>query len=359
MTGAITSFSAMAIAVRELKGAHDTFEIMAVRSAVGLLIVLAVAFATRRLGEVSAQRLGGHVLRNAIHFTGQNLWILAVTLIPLAQVFALEFTTPIWVLLLSPFFLGEHITRLRVLAAVLGFVGILVVARPDLAGANTAGANLGMAAAAASAVCFALTGITTKVLTRRESIVSIMFWLTLLQLVFGAALALWDGVVRWPTAATLPWLVLIGVTGVVAHFCLTHGYHLNIEIKPTPGIEAFTGKMVAQEAARLWQGAKVPPLLTSFKPEALAAAEQTAPLLPRGLLLDKLWADWLPTAQALTCMAVVCHYKLWDTAAVAQVHAADMKCLSYTVNDALTAQHLLALGIDGLITDRVDVFDPD
>ncbi|WP_300709118.1 glycerophosphodiester phosphodiesterase [Limnohabitans sp.] len=145
----------------------------------------------------------------------------------------------------------------------------------------------------------------------------------------------------------------------VAHFCLTHGYHLNIEIKPTPGIEAFTGKMVAQEAARLWQGAKVPPLLTSFKPEALAAAEQTAPLLPRGLLLDHFWADWLPTAQALTCMAVVCHYKLWDTAAVAQVHAADMKCLSYTVNDALTAQHLLALGIDGLITDRVDLFDPD
>jgi len=226
MTGAITSFSAMAIAVRELKGAHDTFEIMAVRSAVGLLIVLAVALATGRLREVSAQRLGGHVLRNAIHFTGQNLWILAVTLIPLAQVFALEFTTPIWVLLLSPFFLGERITRLRVLAAVLGFVGILVVARPGLAGSNSGGANLGMAAAAASAVCFALTGITTKVLTRRESIVSIMFWLTLLQLAFGAVIALWDGVVHWPTVATLPWLVLIGITGVVAHFCLTSALRL-------------------------------------------------------------------------------------------------------------------------------------
>ena len=221
MTGAITSFSAMAIAVRELKGAHDTFEIMAVRSAVGLLIVLAAAFATGRLREVSAQRLGGHVLRNAIHFTGQNLWILAVTLIPLAQVFALEFTTPIWVLLLSPFFLGERITRLRVLAAVLGFVGILVVARPDVGGVN-----VGMAAAAASAVCFALTGITTKVLTRHESIVSIMFWLTLLQLVFGAGIAFWDGVVHWPTAASLPWLVLIGVTGVVAHFCLTSALRL-------------------------------------------------------------------------------------------------------------------------------------
>jgi drug/metabolite transporter (DMT)-like permease len=136
-------------------------------------------------------------------------------------VFALEFTTPIWVLVLSPFFLGERITRLSVLAAVLGFVGILVVARPDVGGVN-----LGMAAAAASAVCFALTGIATKVLTRREGIVSIMFWLTLLQLVFGAGMALWDGEVRWPTAASGPWLVLIGATGVVAHFCLTSALRL-------------------------------------------------------------------------------------------------------------------------------------
>jgi len=221
MTGAITSFSAMAIAVRELKGAHDTFEIMTVRSLVGLLIVVAVAAAMGRLHEVSARRLGGHVLRNAIHFTGQNLWILAVTLIPLAQVFALEFTTPIWVLILSPFFLGEKLTRPRMLAATLGFVGILVVARPDVGGLN-----LGMLAAAASAVCFALTGITTKVLTRYEGIVSIMFWLTLLQGVFGATLALWDGAVRWPTAATWPWLLVIGVTGVVAHFCLTSALRL-------------------------------------------------------------------------------------------------------------------------------------
>jgi len=221
MTGAITSFSAMAIAVRELKGAHDTFEIMAVRSAVGLLIVLVAALAIGRLRDIRADRLGGHVLRNAVHFTGQNLWILAVTLIPLAQVFALEFTTPIWVLLLSPFFLGERITRLRVLAAAMGFAGILVVARPDVGGVN-----LGMAAAAASAVCFALTSITTKALTRHESIVSIMFWLTVLQLVLGSAMAAWDGAVRWPTAASLPWLVLIGITGVVAHFCLTSALRL-------------------------------------------------------------------------------------------------------------------------------------
>lgn len=216
MTGAITSFSAMAISVRELKGAHDTFEIMAARSAVGLLIVVAVALAFGRFNEVRTDRLGGHVLRNAVHFTGQNLWIWAVTVIPLAQVFALEFTAPVWVLVLSPLLLGERITRLRLVAAVLGFVGILIVARPDVQALN-----LGVVAAAASAICFALTNITTKVLTRRESVVSILFWLTLMQLVLGCTLAFWDGAVRWPTAASLPWLVAIGVTGLLAHFCLT------------------------------------------------------------------------------------------------------------------------------------------
>lgn len=221
MTGAITSFSAMAISVRELEGAHDTFEIMAARSAVGLLIVAAVALATGQLKDVRTNRLGGHVLRNAIHFTGQNLWILAVTLIPLAQVFALEFTAPVWVLVLSPLLLGEKITRPRLVAAVLGFVGILIVARP-----NVQTLNVGVVAAAASAICFALTNISTKVLTRHEGIVSILFWLTLMQLVLGCVLALWDGVVRWPTAASLPWLVAIGVTGLAAHVCLTSALRL-------------------------------------------------------------------------------------------------------------------------------------
>lgn len=221
MTGAITAFSAMAISVRELQGAHDTFEIMAARSAVGLLIVAAVALATGLLKDVRTNRLGGHVLRNAIHFTGQNLWILAVTLIPLAQVFALEFTAPVWVLVLSPLLLGEKITRPRLVAAVLGFVGILIVARP-----NVQTLNVGVVAAAASAICFALTNISTKVLTRHEGIVSILFWLTLMQLVLGCVLALWDGVVRWPTAASLPWLVAIGVTGLAAHVCLTSALRL-------------------------------------------------------------------------------------------------------------------------------------
>jgi glycerophosphoryl diester phosphodiesterase len=111
-------------------------------------------------------------------------------------------------------------------------------------------------------------------------------------------------------------------------------------------------------AARLWAGAAVQPLLTSFKSDALAAAQTAAPELPRGLLVDKLWKGWFEKAQDLGCVAVVANYALWDAATVAQVHGAGMRCLSYTVNDDWAAQHLLALGTDGIITDRVDVLSP-
>jgi glycerophosphoryl diester phosphodiesterase len=140
----------------------------------------------------------------------------------------------------------------------------------------------------------------------------------------------------------------------LARFCLSHGYFLNIEIKPTLGTEAMTGEIVAKEALRLWQGESIPPLLTSFKTEALVAAKQTAPLLPRGLLLDSLWDGWLEAALELECVAIVCNYKLWNEELVETVHAQKIRCLSYTVNDQDIADSLIALGTDGIITDSVD-----
>ncbi len=221
MTGAVGSFTAMAIAGRQVSYLHDSFEIMMMRSAVGFVLVCGFLLSAGRLGEVSAARLGGHFLRNLIHFTGQNLWFWALTMIPLAQVFALEFTSPIWVILLSPLFLGERLTPPRLIAAGMGFVGILIVARPDFAHLNP-----GVLAAAASAVCFAATSIATKKLTRGINIASIMFWLTLMQFCFGCIAAFADGVVHWPTAQTLPWLVLIGFCGVLAHLSITKALSL-------------------------------------------------------------------------------------------------------------------------------------
>jgi glycerophosphoryl diester phosphodiesterase len=144
----------------------------------------------------------------------------------------------------------------------------------------------------------------------------------------------------------------------LARYCLVNGHLLNIEIKPTPGTDRMTGEAVAAEAARLWGAAAVPPLLTSFRPDALEGARDAAPHLPRGLLLDTLWTGWLETALSLGCVAVVCNHALWDRSSVTQAQSAGFRCLSYTVNDEWAAQRLLALGTDGIITDRVDLFAP-
>ncbi len=144
----------------------------------------------------------------------------------------------------------------------------------------------------------------------------------------------------------------------IAAFCIRNGYCLNIEIKPTPGTERHTGEMVAQAAARLWAGQAVPPLLTSFEPDALRGAMDAQPELPRGLLLDTLWSGWLETALVLDCKAVVCNHALWDRSSVTQARYAGFRTLSYTVNDEWAAERLIALGTDGIITDRVDLFSP-
>ena len=144
----------------------------------------------------------------------------------------------------------------------------------------------------------------------------------------------------------------------ISRWSLANGHFLNIEIKPTPGMERRTGEVVARHVDRLWNNAPIPPLLTSFRPEALEGARSTAAQLPRGLLLDTLRDGWLEQAMALDCVAVVCSHVLWDLATVTKVHDAGMRCLSYTVNDEWAAQRLLKLGTDGIITDRIDLFPP-
>lgn len=145
----------------------------------------------------------------------------------------------------------------------------------------------------------------------------------------------------------------------VARFCRANAFLLNIEIKPTPGLEEETGRVVAREAARLWADAPIPPLLTSFQPQALAGAVESAPELPRGLLLETLWDGWLEMAQRMGCVAVVCDQVLWTSEVMATVHGRQMRALAYTVNEPQEAERLWGLGIDGLITDRVDLFAPD
>jgi len=216
MTGAIIAFTSMAIAGRAINFAHDTFEIMFFRSLVGILIMTSIILVTKRHSDLRTNRLGLHFLRNICHFVGQNLWFFAVPLIPLAQLFAFEFTTPIWVLLFSPLLLGERLTMVNIATAALGFLGVLMVAQP-----GSAEISAGMLAAAGCAIFFALTAIFTRKLTVDQPIVCILFYLTVMQAGFGLVAAGIDGAIKLPTAETVPWLVLIGIAGLVAHFCLT------------------------------------------------------------------------------------------------------------------------------------------
>ncbi|QUJ77604.1 DMT family transporter [Sulfitobacter albidus] len=217
MLGAIAAFSFMAVAGRELAGDYDTFEIMFYRSVVGAIVVVSIIAAQHRWAEIRFDQFRQHFVRNVFHFTGQNLWFYAVAVIPLAQVFALEFTSPLWVAVLAPLILGERMTRMRGFAAVLGFIGILIVARPSVETFE-----IGLAVAAAAALFFALTNMLTKRLTRDNTIASILFFLTTIQLVFGLIMSGYDGEIALPTLEALPFLILVGFAGLLAHFCLTN-----------------------------------------------------------------------------------------------------------------------------------------
>jgi glycerophosphoryl diester phosphodiesterase len=144
----------------------------------------------------------------------------------------------------------------------------------------------------------------------------------------------------------------------IAAYVQRNGFALNVEIKPTPGVELLTGQVVAETCLALWHGQAPLPLFSSFRPDALRGAMEKAPAIPRALLLDTLWPGWLGVAQALGCVAVVTNHTLMDAPLLAQLHAAQLRGLCYTVNEPADAQRLLSMGIDGLITDAVDRFSP-
>ena len=221
MIGAMFSFSLMAVSGRELATNLNTFEIMLFRSIIGFLIVLAIGYFAKTLAEIRRDRLGLHLFRNLAHFSGQNLWFLAVASIPFSQLFALEFSTPVWVALLAPLFLGEVLTKQRVLAVILGFAGVLIVARPDINQFDFA-----IVAAVACAICFAGSMMATKSLTSDQSITCILFWLTLMQLAMGLVATVFTGTITFPEGINIFWIVIVGIGGLTAHFCITNALAL-------------------------------------------------------------------------------------------------------------------------------------
>ena len=221
MLGAMISFTLMAVSGRELFSSLDTFEIMLYRSLVGILLVLAFGKYFKTLHQIRKENLSLHFIRNISHFGGQNFWFYAIALIPFSQLFAFEFSTPLFIVFLAPIFLGELLTKEKLIAAAIGFLGIMLVARPDL---NTI--NWALIAAFLLPVCFAATAIATKLLTRKFSLTCILFWLVIMQTVFSLICAGYDFDIRIPKQTDLPFLLVVSVTGLTAHLCMTKAFSL-------------------------------------------------------------------------------------------------------------------------------------
>ncbi|MBF9233815.1 DMT family transporter [Microvirga sp. BT350] len=219
MSGALLSFSATAVAVRALSPTFSVFEILSVRNAAGVLILLTFAFIKPELRSgLKPRRFTLHLARNVLHFASTDAWAYSLTLLPLATVFALEFTTPAWVALLAIPLLHERMNRGRLVAVVLGFAGVLIILRPGVGTLQPASLLV-----LAVAFTFALVAIITKRLTRTESTFSIIFFMNLMQLpmnLAGVSGAFW---LRIEPSHTLP-LIGICAGGLLSHYCLTNAY---------------------------------------------------------------------------------------------------------------------------------------
>ena len=214
MSGALVSLSSIAIGARELAGEITTFQMLFFRSVIGLIVVSLIIFSANKQHCFKTKRLKLHIVRNIFHFIGQYGWFVGLGLLPLAYVFALEFTVPMWTLIIAAIFLQEGITLRKVLAVCLGVVGVLVILRPGIAIINNASFIVLFAA-----IGYSIAHVSVKSLSNTENPLTILFYMCLIQLPIGFAFTVNDWV--FPTIAQWFWLLVIGLTALTAHFCIT------------------------------------------------------------------------------------------------------------------------------------------
>ena len=213
MIGTVLSLSSIAIAARELSPAVSTYEMVFFRALFSMMILL--PFVSRQQKSIPTTRHPGkHLVRNISHYIAQLAWFYGITLLPLAKVFAIEFTTPIWTLLLASIMLGERITTWKLVALVLGLLGVLIVLRPGLVPINSASI-----AVLCCAFFFALSHIFTSKLTVEESPLQILFFMALVQIPLALPLAVYTWVT--PMGVAWLWLLLLALLSLSAHYCLS------------------------------------------------------------------------------------------------------------------------------------------
>lgn len=250
MAGTLSSFMLMAVSGRELSDELNTFQILFWRSAVSLVVISALlSYYGWQHGRT--QRPGLQVVRNVIHFGGQFGWFFGISAIPLAEVSAIEFTVPIWTLLLASLLLGERITRTRTFAVVMGFAGTLIILRPGFSALQ-----LGQFSVLAAALFYATTNVLTKRLVVTDTPLAILLYMSLVQFPLGlvAGLPGWS----WPSPSLWIWIFLVGVSGMSAHYCLARALKLADASVVVPlgflrlPLSALIGFLAYTEAFDLW-----------------------------------------------------------------------------------------------------------
>jgi drug/metabolite transporter (DMT)-like permease len=218
MAGTVLSFCAMAVAARQLLRHMGTFEILFFRTGVAWLLVLALA-ARAGPATLKTRRLGLHVWRNGMHLLGQSSWVYALSLLPLATVFAIEFTSPIWTAVLAVWLLGERMNRGRAAMLALGLAGVLAILRPGLGVFQPAALVM-----LVGSLAFAIQFIATKQLSSTESPLAVLFWMSAVQTPVCLLVSLpgWSA----PVLADLPWILAIGVGSFTAHYCMMRAMKL-------------------------------------------------------------------------------------------------------------------------------------
>lgn len=213
MAASITSFIVMSIAGRATTAELNVFQVMELRSVIGFFFLLPLVYFNGGFAAMRTVRLRQHVARNIAHYSGQAAWLYALTLIPLAELIAIEFTTPLWTAILAVTFLGERLTRQRVMAIVLGLIGVAIIIRPGVDSVQP-----GHLFVLGAAVVFAISLVMVRSLTRSESVVRIVFWMLIIQSVIGLLPCVY--VWRTPSPGLWPWILLIALTGMSSHLFL-------------------------------------------------------------------------------------------------------------------------------------------
>ncbi|CAN5481056.1 DMT family transporter [soil metagenome] len=214
MAGWLTLMLVLLVAGREATRELKVFQIMEMRSVIGIFMLYPLIHLNGGLASMKTSRPLQHIGRNIVHYGAQYGWFLALTLIPLAQVVSIEFTMPVWTALLAVSFLGERLNVWKILAIVLGLVGVIVIVQP-----GSAQFSPGQLIMVMAAVGFGVAIVMVKSLTRTDSVVVIIFWMLVIQSLIGLFPALYYW--QWPSAHVWPWIVVIAFCGTYSHYCMT------------------------------------------------------------------------------------------------------------------------------------------